>query len=126
MFIDAWFLIFKILRVQHIPDWFFNLHSNRDLAKNLDSIDKEIMLECMETYPDKKVLDIFLITVTNYLAGRDRSYHLSKITSKLNHNEDNNVVPIVQANCIQLLLLCDVKANTELFIKYPTKYGQVK
>ena len=64
MFIDAWFLIFKILRMQYIPDWFFNLHSNRDLAKNLDSIDKEIMLQCMETYPDKKVLDIFCPSVS--------------------------------------------------------------
>ena len=72
-------------------------------------------------------MHIFDITVTNFLVGRQKPYYyMSEGSSKLNHNENNNVLTFIDYETLQLKLkvICDIEAGNELFIRYPDHYSR--
>lgn len=123
-FLQAWFLVFHILFLETVPDWFSKLHKEIPLRKEMGALDKEILTKCFEKYYESKiVLEIFDIVVTNFLKGRDNNtYGISEITSKLNHNKDYNVLTLIENKTLYIKATRDINAGEELFIKYPEEY----
>ena len=130
-FLDAWFLIFHILSLESIPEWFGKLHRNTSLREQMGLLDRTLLKKCFEVYSNesmnKNVMHIFDITVTNFLVGRQKPYYyISEGSSKLNHNENNNVLTFIDYETLQLKLkvICDIEAGNELFIRYPDHYSR--